>query len=392
MSRLEQDMDLLESHIRTINYRNLRRIDWQMAAITLFLIAVGLVTLYSASRSASGDAPFYLNYFIRQTAFFVLGAALALLLVATDYRALVSFAPVFYAGAIGLMLLVPVIGFTAKGGQHWLRYGVIGLQPSELGKLSLVFMLAWYCGKLGNRIERLPYYILGLAIMGVVLALILLQGDLGTAAVVVPVGLVMLYAAGARVRYQAVLIIAGVVLGVLAFYNLERLPLSEHQKTRVEVFFNPQKDPEYAKRAGYQAIQTTIAVGSGQLWGRGYGKGTQTHHRFLPEYHTDMIFALLAEEMGFVGGAALIGLFALFLFKGLSMARSCPDLAGSLLAVGCVTLLAIHVMINVAIALNLLPVTGLPLPFLSYGGSFCLTTMMCVGTILSVNVRKGFFD
>jgi rod shape determining protein RodA len=392
MSRLEQDMDLLESHIRTINYRNLKRIDWQMVAVTLFLILVGLVTLYSASRSASGDAPFYLNYFIRQTAFFVLGAGLALLLVATDYRALVSFAPVFYTGAVGLMLLVPIIGFTAKGGQHWLRYGIIGLQPSELGKLALVFMLAWYCGRLGDRIQRLPYYVLGLILIGLVLVLILVQGDLGTAVVVIPLGLIMLFVAGARLRYQAALIAAGLVLAVVGYYNLEKLPLSEHQKTRIESFFNPKKDPEYAKRAGYQAIQTTIAVGSGQLWGRGYGKGTQTHHRFLPEYHTDMIFALLAEEMGFVGGASVIGLFALFLFKGLSMARSCPDLAGSLLAVGCVTLLAIHVMINVAIALNLLPITGLPLPFLSYGGSFCLTTMMCVGTLLSVNVRKGFFD
>ncbi|HRK35110.1 MAG TPA: FtsW/RodA/SpoVE family cell cycle protein, partial [Candidatus Hydrogenedentes bacterium] len=134
------------------------------------------------------------------------------------------------------------------------------------------------------------------------------------------------------------------------------------------------------------------AVGSGQMWGKGIGKGTQTHLRFLPEFHTDFIFALIAEEMGFVGAVLVICLFALFMLRGVALARDCPDLAGSLLAVGCVTIIGFHVFVNIAITLHLLPITGLPLPFLSYGGSFCVTTMMCVGTLLSVHVRKGFFD
>jgi rod shape determining protein RodA len=175
------------------------------------------------------------------------------------------------------------------------------------------------------------------------------------------------------------------------YFNLDNLPLKEHQKTRVVSFFHPEADPNYARDSGYQIEQTKIAVGSGQMWGKGFGKGTQTHMSFLPVYHTDFIFALYAEEMGFIGGVILIGLYGLFLLRGLGLARACPDLAGSLLVVGSVSVVAFHVLVNIAITLNLLPVTGLPLPFLSYGGSFFLTTMMCVGTMLSVHVRKGFF-
>jgi rod shape determining protein RodA len=201
----------------------------------------------------------------------------------------------------------------------------------------------------------------------------------------------MLFVAGCRRLYLAVILGAGLIAAPVLYFNLDNLPLKEHQKIRVVSFFNPEADPEYATNTGYQIEQTKIAVGSGQMWGKGFGKGTQTHMRFLPVYHTDFIFALYAEEMGFIGGAILIGLYGLFLMRGLALARDCPDLAGSLLVVGSLSVVAFHVLVNIAITLNLLPVTGLPLPFLSYGGSFYLTTMMCVGTILSVHVRKGFF-
>ena len=391
MSNFERDLNLLEAHIHTFNYRNLRRLDWTLVFLTLALAIMGLCTLYSASQSASGDIPFHKMFYVKQTLFFAIGVTIALLIACVDYRALISMAPIMYGFAILLLIAVPIIGTTAMGGQHWLRIGEWGLQPSELSKIALIYMLSWYLTRAQGRLHRLPYFLLAFVITGVLLLLILVQGDLGTALVVAPIVFVMLFAAGCRRVHLFAIIAAGLIAAPVLYFNLDNLPLKDHQKTRIVSFFHPEADPEYATNTGYQIEQTKIAVGSGQMWGKGFGKGTQTHMRFLPVYHTDFIFALYAEEMGFVGGVILIGLYGLFLLRGLALARACPDLAGSLLVVGSVSVVAFHVLVNIAITLNLLPVTGLPLPFLSYGGSFYLTTMMCVGTILSVHVRKGFF-
>lgn len=391
MSRIERDLNLLEAHIHTFNYRNLRRLDWLLVGLTLALSIAGLFTLYSASQSAAADVAFFSKYYVKQILFCTLGILMAVLIACMDYRALVSMAPFFYGLAVLLLIAVPLIGFTAMGGQHWLRVLGVQLQPSEFSKVALIYTLAWYLSRYQERIYKLAYFIGALAIAGVLILLILIQGDLGTAIVASPLVFVMLFAAGCRRRHILAIVLAGCTIAPLAYFNLDHLPLKDHQKTRIVSFFHPEADPDYAKDAGYQIVQTKIAVGSGQMWGKGFGKGTQTHMRFLPVYHTDFIFALFAEEMGFVGGVILIGLYALFLLRGLSLARDCPDLAGGLLALGSISVIAFHVLVNIAITLNLLPVTGLPLPFLSYGGSFYVTTMMCVGTVLSVHVRKGFF-
>ncbi|MFA6241382.1 MAG: rod shape-determining protein RodA [Candidatus Hydrogenedentales bacterium] len=392
MSGLAQDLDLFDSHIRTFNYRNLLRIDWILVILTFALVGVGLVTLYSASTSAASDLPFYLKYYVRQSIFFSVGLLVAIGIICMDYRALVSLAPVLFVGVVLLLVMVLAIGYTAKGGQHWLRYGqYIGLQPSELSKIALVYALAWYLSRVQDRIQRLPFLLLAFGIMGVLLVLILKQGDLGTAVVMSPIAVVMVFVAGCRKRHLFALFLAGAITVPVAYFNLDKLPLKEHQRMRIESFINPEADPDYQLDAGYQIIQTTIAVGSGQMWGKGFGQGTQTHMLFLPDYHTDFIFALLAEERGFVGSIVVLVLYSLFMLRSISLARDCPDLAGSLLAIGCMSIVGFHVFVNIAIALHLLPVTGLPLPFLSYGGSFLLTSMMCVGTILSVNVRRNFF-
>lgn len=391
MTSLERDLNLLEAHIHTFNYRNLRRLDWTLVFFTFALAALGLCTLYSASQSASGDQPFYEMYYVKQSLFVFVGIAMALLIACVDYRAFVTFAPIAYGVAIILLALVPIIGVEAMGGQHWIPLGPFRLQPSELSKIALVYMLSWYLAHVQGQLHRLLFFIIPFIISGVLLLLILVQGDLGTAIVAAPIVFVMLFAAGCRKLHIFAVIAAGLIAAPVLYFNLDNLPLKEHQKIRVVSFFNPEADPEYASNSGYQIEQTKIAVGSGQMWGKGFGKGTQTHMRFLPVYHTDFIFALYAEEMGFIGGAILIGLYGLFLLRGLALARDCPDIAGSLLVVGSVSVIAFHILVNIAITLNLLPVTGLPLPFMSYGGSFYLTTMMCVGTILSVHVRKGFF-
>lgn len=390
MSSIQRDLNLRDSHLRTVNYRNLLRLDWFLLAITMALAASGLTALFSASQNTSPDTGLLEIYYVRQAIAFSIGLTLALAIVCIDYRALIALAPVMYVVIIGLLIAVLFFGRTAKGGQHWLPLiGPFNLQPSEASKLVLVYSLAWYLSLLKDRAQSLLYFLGAFAIGGGILLLILAQRDLGTALVIPPVILMMLYAAGCRKRYlMAIATVAAVVLP-LVFLNVDKLPIDDYQKDRIRSFMRPEADP---LNTGFQITQTKIAVGSGQMWGKGFGKGTQTHFKFLPEYHTDFIFALVAEEMGFVGSVVVVGLFALFLLRGIALARECPDLGGSLLAVGCVTIVGFHVFVNIAITLHLLPVTGIPLPFLSYGGSFCITTMMCVGTLLSVHVRKGYFD
>jgi len=214
--------------------------------------------------------------------------------------------------------------------------------------------------------------------------LVVAQKDLGTAITMVPIVFAMLLVAGCKWRHLAVVVLLGAAMLPIAYSQLE-----PHQRVRLEAFFNPEKaDPD----AAFQTLQAKIAIGSGQMWGKGFGNSTQTHLSYLPEFHTDFVFALLGEEFGFVGAATVIALLGLFLLRGLMLAQDCTDMSGRMLIIGAVSILATHIIVNIAITLNLMPVTGLPLPFLSYGGSFYLTVMMCVGTVLTVHARRRFFD
>jgi len=381
MSQIARDLNLMDSHIRIVNWRNLRHLDWLVVVLVAGLAYVGLSNMYSASYGYEGAEA--TPHFARQALFLGIGALVALIIVCIDYRFLAALAPLMYIGALAALLAVLTIGLTVKGGRSWFRIGTFGLQPSEYTKLATIYMLAWYLAKIGPRIRRIPYLVLAFLIAAVPSILIAAQSDMGTALTYVPVAFVMVFVAGCRKWHLAAIILVGLAIVPVLWMRLE-----PYQRDRVKTFIDPTKAPD---SEGYQIIQTKIAVGSGQMWGKGVGHGTQTHLRFLPEYGTDFIFSLLAEERGFVGAAVVIALFTAFLIRGLVLSEECPEPAGNLLAAGCVTILAFHVFVNVAITIHLMPITGLPLPFLSYGGSFYLTTMMCVGTMLSVNVRKGMF-
>lgn len=381
MTQIARDLNLMDSHIRIVNWRNLRHLDWILVVLVGALAYMGLSNMYSASYGYEGAES--TPHFARQALFLGIGTVVALIIVCIDYRFLVALAPLIYAAAILALLAVLTVGLTVKGGRSWFRVGTFGLQPSEFAKPATIFMLAWYLSRIGPRIRKFHYLFLAFAIAGVPSALIAAQSDMGTAITYVPVVFVMVFVAGCRKRHLAAIILLGASLVPLAWMQLE-----PYQRDRVKTFVDPTKAPD---NEGYQIIQTKIAVGSGEMWGKGVGQGTQTHLRFLPEYRTDFIFSLLAEERGFVGGVILLALFAGFLIRGLVLSEECREPAGNLLAAGCVAILAFHVFVNVAITIHLMPITGLPLPFLSYGGSFYLTTMMCVGTMLSVNVRKGMF-
>ena len=374
--KLSNANDILDARIGAFNYRHLRRLDWGLLLLVLALAAAGIVTLISASRSYSDGMPYY----VKQMIFFTGFGGIALFIACLDHRFLVSMAPLAYAILVSLLVAVLFVGTEVKGGQRWLDLGAFRIQPSEQSKLALIFMLAWYFNLIGRRVRSIFFFALTFVIAAVPALLILKQPNLGTAAALGPITIAMLYAAGCKRWHLAAVFVSGLIAAPVAWSQLK-----DYQKTRVLTFLDPAADP---KGSGWHTIQSIITVGSGGPTGKGYFQGTQSYLKYLPEHHTDFIFSLLAEEWGFVGAITVIGLFSVLFLRCLSLARECPDYSGALLAVGVMTLLAFHVFVNIAITIGLMPVTGIPLPFLSYGGNFYLTTMMCIGVLLSVNVRK----
>jgi len=380
MAHTIKDFDLLDVRVGIFNYRNLKHIDWLFAGLVVALAVIGLAVQYSASRSAPSPIPFY----VKQALFFLVGVVLALGIMCIDSRFLVSIAPVFYGGVMLLLVAVLKYGTEVRGAQRWLALGPFHLQPSEQTKLIVVFMLAWYLSLIKERIQKFPYLVVAFAIAGIPALLILKQPSLGTAMVLIPVAFVLVYVAGCKGWHLVIIVLAGLAALPVVYQRLE-----EYQKQRLLSFIDPEADPA---GNGWQTHQSKITVGSGGPSGKGFTQGTQTMLNYLPEHHTDFIFSLLAEEEGFVGAIGIIGLFAALLLRGLRFTRKCSDLSSVLLAAGVVTILGCHIFVNVAITIGLMPVTGIPLPFLSYGGSFYITTMMCVGVLLHVPLRKQLFD
>ena len=396
-----REFNVREAHMRVLNWRNLLRIDLIMLIFVLALAFIGFLTLYSASRSTADD------YYQKQVVFFFAGLVLTLLLICIDYRFLIWIAPAMFVVALGLLLAVEVAGSMAGGSERWLRYGPLNLQPSEITKVVMIYALTWYLTLLGKRIRKIWWFGLTFVIVGVPTLLILKQPNLGTAAAMGPLVMAMLYVAGARLWHLSVLVIAGI--SVVPFLWLQMFDFEPHldkearaaqdeaaqvyelkyyQKMRIYTFLHPEEDPA---GSAWQTIQSMITVGSGGFSGKGYMQGTQTRLNYVPEHHTDFIFAQYAEERGFLGVAVVIGLYCALLLRGLQFARDCPEMHGTLLATGAVVILGFHVFVNIAITIGVLPVTGIPLPFLSYGGSFYLTTMMLVGILLNVPMRRRTF-
>lgn len=355
--------------------RRFARVRWGLLVAALLLSAIGLVTVHSASSELAVD------YLPRQAVWVGLGLVAFLLAFSVDYQTLAKFSVLLYLGSVAALVAVLFLGYRSGGAQSWFAIGGVQVQPAEFAKLATALMLARYLGGL-NR-DRLSVRETAVAgfITAVPMALIVLERDLGGAAMFLPLLVGALLVAGVPWRLVAFALVVAIAIGVVAWNFF----LLDYQRDRVLTFLDPEREPQ---GAGYQLRQSKIAVGSGQFTGRGYMQGTQSQLRFLPARHTDFIFAVLAEEWGFLGVASVFVLYGVYVANGARVAVRARDRGGVLLVVSLLSLVSFHVLYNTAMVVGLVPITGIPLPFISYGGSFTLANFAAAGLILNVDFRR----
>jgi rod shape determining protein RodA len=365
-----------------IDRRLLAHFDWTLCGLVCLIASAGILNLYSvtADMDFAGN-PFY----VRQITWFAVSLAMMLGVALIEYRSYIDFAYPIYGFLLVALIAVMAYGYITSGAQRWVRFGSISFQPSEFMKIALILVLAKSFqapprDRAGYSLKQLgfPFLLLALPVL-----LILKQPDLGTAIILTLIFFSVL--TFVKIRWK---ILAGLSLAAAGLAPLLWSLLKDYQKRRVITFFNPDLDP---LGAGYQIIQSKIAVGSGGVVGKGFMKGTQCKLGFLPEQQTDFIFSALAEEWGLLGSLFVIGLYFALIVWGLRIAVQSKDRLGALIAFGVTAMLFWHTFINIGMVLGMMPVVGIPLPLLSYGGSFLLSTMIGIGLLLNVSMRRYLF-
>ncbi|MBX3294505.1 MAG: putative lipid II flippase FtsW [Acidobacteria bacterium] len=359
----------------------LDRIDWIMFLLAAGLAVFGTMMVYSASamiahRETAGASQF--TYFYKQAGFTVAGIVVMFVASRVDYRRLNSFPVVSIGLLITIALLLAVFGFPAiNGAQRWIRYGGLSQQPSELAKITLPVFLAWFLVRNADRVGEFRATLLPmLLVVGLVAGLIFAEPDLGTTMVISAIFAAVYFAAGARMVH--VVAVGGVfVAGVAA-----ALYWAPWRMRRLGAFLDP-CDPENAAGAGYQVCQSLYAIGSGGVLGEGFARGQQKLF-YLPYPHSDFIFSVVGEEFGLVGTLAIVAAFAVLLWRGTKAALNAPDRFGTLLGIGLITGITVQALFNISVVISILPAKGIPLPFISYGGSSVLVTLAAVGILLSI--------
>lgn len=369
--------------------RFLMRGDLALLVVVGLLLTLGLLMIYSSTRGpllSENESPFKK---VRAQAVWLLIALLAMVVAAAiDYEKIVALAVPILGAVIFLLVVVLLMAHfapassTIRGTVRWLGFGPVKIQPSELAKVAVILALAGYLALRQEEVDTLSLVSRSLVYAGVPAGLIFLQPDLGTPTVILFIWLVMLYVAGARVLHLGAFVLAAVLLFGAA-WNLG--VIRPHQKARLTAFLAPEDDPT---GAGWQLRQSMIAIGSGRMFGQGLFKGKQTQLNFVPDQETDFIFTAIGEELGFAGCLLVLGLYGLLLWRTLRIAAEAKDETGRLIAAGIAGLFAIHVVVNVGMTIGLMPVKGMPLPFLSYGGSNLVTNMICVGLLENVCMRR----
>ncbi|MGM0452049.1 MAG: rod shape-determining protein RodA [Thermodesulfobacteriota bacterium] len=359
--------------------RLIQYFDWGLLLLILLLGSIGIALIYSAVNA--GDVNPLSNLYLKQMCWFGGGLVLMIGSFVFSYRRIEKWAPLIYGVCIALLVAVYFVGQNVGGATRWLDFGAFSLQPSEPAKLAVIIMLArYFAGHIrptGMGIRELAP---AAALVGLPFVLVLKQPDLGTAGLIGLIAATMTVFAKIRRRtFISLLITMAVVLPVGWFF------LKDYQRTRILMLFFPESDP---LGGGYHILQSKVAVGSGMLFGKGFMQGTQNILSFLPEQHTDFIFSVLSEEWGFAGSLMLLMLFVLLIAFGLNIAYACRDDFGSMLAVGITAMIFWQTVINIGMVMGLMPVVGMPLPLISYGGSSIITTLLGLGILMNVSMRR----
>lgn len=362
-----------------LSKRLLRRTDLTLIVAAVAIVIMSLVIIGSATHVNTPSEERY--WFVqRQGISIVIDIALAAFLMNFDYKILQRYGNHFYVFNLILLILVMLVGQTALGAQRWIALGPISIQPSEFSKLIMIIALAAMLEKRGGKINTITDLAPVAAYVGVPFLLVLKQPDLGTSLVFLAIFFGMVFVAGVRLRLLLGIFGAGLAAMPVLWHFLK-----DYQKMRIMVFMDPNVDP---LGAGYHIIQSKIAIGSGMLFGKGLFGGTQSQLNFLPENHTDFIFSVVGEELGFVGCAILLLLYLVVLWRGIRIAQDASDMFGRLLAVGITSMIAFHVLINVGMTMGIMPVTGIPLPLMSYGVSSLTTNIMAITILLNIQLRR----
>lgn len=354
----------------------LAEINWVIVLVTMLISCIGFAMMVSA-----GNGEFY-PFASQQITRFLGAFVIMLILALIPMRVLLDYAYVIYFLCLFILVVVDVVGHIGMGAQRWLRLGGMNLQPSEFMKLSLILALARYFHQLHPEdIRRLPFLVTPLLMMAIPAIFILRQPNLGTTTIMVSVGVIMCFMAGVQWRYFIMAATSVICIAPIGYHFLH-----DYQKRRVLTFLDPQQDP---LGAGYNILQSMIAIGSGGLFGKGYLQGSQNQLNFLPEKQTDFIFTMLAEEFGFLGSLVLLILYGVLLGLGMMVAVRNRSTFGSMVAVGVVALIFMHIFINCAMVMGMLPVVGLPLPLMSYGGSIMVSTILAIGLLLNAYTYRN---
>lgn len=358
--------------------RELKNIEWSILIIALVLSVIGLVALFSATQSTEHDE------FYKQCIWLAVSLVIMIGVMIIDYEILVRMSPIFYG--LFVVLLIGVL-FTPEinGATSWFDIGFFSFQPGEFAKVFVILFFAMAITKIQKRgkseINRPTRLLILMAVLGVPILLIIKQPDYGTAMAFIVAAALMMITAGLDKKY----IIGTIILVCIALPLMYQFVLPEHAKSRIDIFLHPESDP---RGAGYNIIQSKLAIGAGGLTGMGLLKGNQTQLGFLYPKTTDFIYAVIGEEMGFVVAGAIIILYVVLITKCLYVAKTAKDEVGSLIATGITGVFLFHMLENIGMVMGLLPITGVPLPFISYGGSSLITNFLCIGLLLNISSKR----
>ncbi len=370
---------------KTSFYRSLRLVkhfDYSLLFAVLCLCFFGLLIIYSTTHmeSINDDSS---NILVRRQIFFIIsGLALCFLTALIDYHEVERIAILVYLLTIITLIYVVLFGKTVGGSRRWIEIAGFDLQPAEFAKIALILFLAYFLSRRSGQLTDFLYFTLPFFFTGIPMLLIFKQPDLGTSLVFIAILICMIYIAGIPWKY--ILFVSFIIL--LSFPVIWTM-LQEYQKNRIIFFLNPHLDP---LGAGYNVIQSKVAIGSGGLFGQGLFSGIQSQLKFLPARQTDFVFSVLGEEMGFIGAFVVLILYIFILWKGIQIAREAPDALGIYIATGVVAFLSFHILVNIGMAMGLMPTTGLPLPFISHGGTFMIANFIALGFLLNIHIRSLF--